>query len=103
MSETSVLNANYLEPTFKRAAIVWWSLLWRGVLLGCGAGFLVGFVEGFIGVLVGISVAAVRPVALVSGLLLGVPIGIYVVQYVLRKRFGEFTIRLVPTNAQPSN
>jgi hypothetical protein len=101
MRETFIPNADFLEPTFKRAAIVWWALLWRALLLGGGAGFLIGFVEGLIGALAGFSTGTIRPLALISGILLGIPVGIYVVQVVLRKRFGEFTIRLVPTKAQP--
>jgi len=71
--------------------------MWRGILFGGGAGFVVGFIEGFIGAMIGVSTIVIRNLALLSGVIVGVPIGIYVVLLVLRKNFGEFTIRLVPT------
>jgi hypothetical protein len=101
MSETLIPSAEFLHPTFKRAAIVWWALFWRGLLLGCATAFVIVFLEGLVGALAGISNTIVRPVTLVSAALLGIPIGIYVLQFVLCKRFGEFTIRLVSTKAQP--
>lgn len=97
MSAAFTPSVNLLEPTFKRAAVVWWALLWRAILLGCGAGFLVGFIEGIVGSIAGMSVASIRQLALISGAIVGVPVGIYVVQLVLRKRYGEFTIGLLPT------
>ncbi len=102
MSELSAPNANFLEPTFGRATMVWWAFMWRALVFGVGAGFVVGFVEGVIGVLLKIATANVRMVAQASGLLVAIPISIYAVQLVLRKRFGEFTIRLQPTKTEPS-
>lgn len=90
-------NINFLEPTVGRAARVWWALMWRGILFGGGAGFVVGFVVGFVGAIAGASATAIRNIALVSGVIVGIPVGIYMVLHVLRKNFREFTIRLVPT------
>ncbi len=92
-------NISFLEPTVGRAARVWWALVWRGILFGGGAGFVVGFVEGLIGAMAGASAIAIRNLTLVSGVIVGIPVGIYVVLIVLRKNFREFTIRLVPTGA----
>jgi hypothetical protein len=102
MSEAATPISHYLEPTFKRAAVVYWALLWRGILLGGGAGFLIGFIEGILGAIVGIPTDTIRLLALISGVICGVPAGIYAVQLVLRKRGGEFTIRLLSTKAEPS-
>jgi hypothetical protein len=96
MSEALTPNANYLEPTFKRAAIVWWAFFWRTALIGG----LVGFTEGFIGAMAGKSAATMHSLLVISVAILMVPVGIYVVQLVLRKRYGEFTIRLLSTKAE---
>jgi len=100
---TSSTPLNFLEPTFRRATVVWWALAWRGILLAFGAGFLVGFIEGFIGALAGVPATTIRYLTLISGAIVGVPVGVYVVQLVLRKNYGEFNIRLVPTEAGKLN
>ena len=103
MSITFTPNINFLEPTFRRAAVVWWAFLWRAVLLGFGAGVLVGFIEGIIFAIAGVSAVTLRYLAVISGAIVGVPVGIYVFQLVLRKSYHEFTIRLVRTEAGQSN
>jgi hypothetical protein len=80
-----------LELTFKRAAVIWWALFWRGLLLALGSGFVVGFVEG----LLGFNKLAVT---MSSGFIVGIPAGIYAVQLALRKRYSHFCIQLVPPN-----
>jgi hypothetical protein len=99
MNEALTPNANYLEPTFKRAAIVWWAFFWRTALIGG----LLGFTEGFVGGIAGKSAATMHSLLLISIAILTVPVSIYVVQLVLRKRYGEFTIRLLSAKAEPSN
>ena len=99
MNATVVSQPLFLEPTFRRAATVWWAFLWRGVLLGFGAGFVVGFVEGFVGALAGIPSTTIRVLTMASGAIVCIPVGIYVVQLVLRKSFGGFSIRLVASGA----
>jgi len=101
--DTLTPDPQFLEPTFKRATILWWALLWRGVLLAGGAGLVVGFVEGFVGSMAGVSSDTIRNLNYISGLIVGIPVGIYVVQVVLRKQFSEFTIRLVRTGAGSAN
>lgn len=103
MSDTAASDVRYLEPTFTRAAIVYWAFFWRLILLATGAGFVTGLTEGFINAAVGLSATTVRLLPLIAGILFCGPIGIYAVQLVLRKRFGEFTICLVPTKAEQPN
>jgi hypothetical protein len=103
MSDAVAPDLTFLEPTFKRAAIVYWAFLWRVILLATGAGVVAGLIEGFMNAAVGLSATIVRLLPSVVGVLVCVPIGIYAVQLVLRKRFGEFTIRLLPTKAEQPN
>ncbi len=97
MNPSLAPNLNFVQPTFRRAAIVWWALLWRAILFGGGAGFVVGFIEGLFGVQFGVSDVTIRYLTFVSGAIVGVPVGIWVVQLALKKRYREFTICLVPT------
>ena len=88
---------NSLEPTFERTATVWWAFVWRAVLFAVCAGFVVGFIEGLVGTIAGFPREAILSIARVSGFAVAIPTRIYALQLVLRKRFSEFTIRLVPT------
>jgi len=102
MEPSASPEVTFLEPTLERATLIWWALLWRGVLLGFASGAIVGFIEGVIGALVGVPGTAVRYVAIVSGFAVGVPVGIYVVRSILKKEFREFSIRLVAKSDRPS-
>ena len=85
----------FLEPTFGRAARIWWALLWRGILISVGIGIVIGFVEGLGGTLMGIPSSKIMLLSVPSGVLIGIPVAIWVVQMVLRKRFRDFSIRLI--------
>jgi len=76
--------------------------MWRALLFALCAGFVVGFIEGLVGTLAGAPKATLLLVARLSGFAVAIPVSIYAFQLVLRKRFGEFTIRLVPTKAGPA-
>ena len=85
-----------VEVTWARAAKVWWSLLWRGLLFGGIAGVVVGFITGVILGAVGTSVQMIRGVATWAAVLVAIPIGIWVVRAVLPKSWSDFQITLVP-------
>lgn len=78
-----------------RVLSIWWALLWRGVVYGIPAGFVLG-------ALVGAVVAALgRPdlvdlVGAMLGTIIYVPISLIITSMVLKKRYGEFSIRLLP-------
>jgi hypothetical protein len=89
-------SAGFLEPTFKRAARIWWSWVWRSVIFGGAAGLFGSVVLNLSGVLEHISERAGQILGAAIGIALAVPVGIWVFQMVLEKNFGEFQIRLVP-------
>jgi hypothetical protein len=90
-----------LEPTFKRAARVWWAWVWRSVVFGGAAGLFASAVLSLSGILERISEKAGQAVSMGAGLALAVPIGIWVFQVILEKDFGEFRLRLMPKAAPP--
>jgi len=92
-------EAGFLEPTFKRAARIWWAWVWRSVVFGGAAGLFASFVLGLSGILEHISERAGQLVSMAAGLALAVPIGIWVFQMILEKDFGEFRLRLMPRAA----
>ncbi len=88
--------AGFLEPTFGRAARIWWAWVWRSVVFGVAAGLFGSVVLSLSGVLGHISEKAGQILGTAMGIALAVPVGIWVFQMVLEKDFDEFRIRLVP-------
>jgi hypothetical protein len=94
--DTSVKSGtSFLQPTFKRAALIWWAWLWRSVLLGIGGSVFISLVLGISGVLNSTD-ATSRVVVMALAVAVSAPLGIWAFQMVLEKKFQEFTIRLVP-------
>lgn len=94
-----------LEITWKRAARVWWSYLWRNLLAVLGAMVIGGLMGGAIGLAMGIAGASPTTVKIVTtpiGALLGLLISIVPVRLILGKDFGEFRLVLV-ANDTPSS
>ena len=81
--------------TGKQVLSIWWALLWRGVVYGIPVGFVLG-------ALVGVVVAALgRPdlielVGAMLGTIIYVPVSFIITTIVLKKRYGSFSIRLLP-------
>ena len=90
---------DFLEPTFQRAARIWWAWVWRSVVFGGAAGLFASAVLSLSGILEHISERAGQFVSMAAGLALAIPIGIWVFQLILEKNFGEFRLRLVPKAA----
>ena len=101
MATAAGSEAGFLEPTFKRAARIWWAWVWRSVVFGGAAGLFASATLSLSGILEHISEKAGQVVSMAAGLALAVPIGIWVFQMVLEKDFGEFRLRLVPRAAPP--
>ena len=89
-------GVGFLEPTFKRAARIWWAWCWRSLVFGLAAGVFGSLVLSISGVLNHISEKAGQFLGLGLGALVAVPVGIWVFQMVLEKDFGDFRLRLLP-------
>jgi len=84
--------------TWGRVFHIWWAWLWRAVVFSMVLGFVLGAIGGFI---VG---AAGRPdlgapVGAVLGWLGSIPVTVYVLGIVLRKRYRQFSIKVVTHSA----
>lgn len=88
---TTKTEVTFIEPTYKRAVIVWWAILWRTMLWSLLAGLLMALVE--------VSLVSVDKLdgtwCLATSTTASLLAGIYVIRGVLRKKFRGFSIRLV--------
>ena len=84
----------YLPVTWGRTLSIWWSLVWRGLVLAALAGGIVGALAGIVLALLGRASSA-SAVGQILGALIGVPVSLWVLRSVLRKTFRGFAIRLV--------
>lgn len=74
---------------------VGWFLIWRGLIIGGGIGFVFGFVVGFVLGIAGLM-GWIMPLSLIGGAVLGVfystPL---IVRMMLKKRFSGFRVQIV--------
>lgn len=90
-----------LEITWKRAARVWWSYLWRNIIAIIGSviiGAIIGGVLGLILGMLGASTATIKSIVQPIGFLIGLGISIIPIKLILGKNFGEFRLVLISTS-----
>lgn len=81
--------------TGKRFLSIWWALLWRGLVYGIPVGFVLGAVVGAVVAALG-RPDLVDLVASMIGTIVYIPISLIITTIALKKRYGSFSIRLVP-------
>jgi hypothetical protein len=99
----AVVGAQELEVSWGRALRVWWAMAWRcllavplGGLVGCVIGGVIGAIGGALRLDTTRIQILVQLVTVPVGLVLGGLVGIWATRAVLRKRFKEFRIALIP-------
>lgn len=85
------------DVTLERVLSVWWAFVWRATVYSMLLGLVLGFMGGAV---VG---AAGRPdlgasVGALLGWLGSIPVSFVVLRIVLKKRYGSFSIRLMPNS-----
>jgi ABC-type nitrate/sulfonate/bicarbonate transport system permease component len=92
-----------LEITWKRAARIWWSYLWRKIIAIIGAviiGAIIGGVLGFILGMLGTSTDIIKLIVQPIVILIGLGISIIPLKLILGKNFGEFRLVLMSTSEE---
>jgi len=90
-----------LEVTWKRAAKVWWSYLWRNIvaiIVAMVLGGIAGFIIGFVLVAMGVSTQTIQFITAPIGMIIGLLISIVPIKMILGKDFGEFRLVLLQTS-----
>ncbi len=85
-----------IEPTRKIALRLWWAFVWRSVLFAVGAGFSVGLVLGLLGALLKLTPDRMASVSGFLGVILGAGLSVEAMYRVLRKKYPDFEIALLP-------
>ena len=85
---------SYLEITWDRVLVLWWGLVWRTTVFGVAVGAALGFCGGFLVGLAGHPELGVA-VGMLLSWLASIPLSIVILRIVLRRRFAEFSVRLV--------
>lgn len=81
-----------IEVTWGMAIKVWWSIVWRSVLIGFLAGLVVGVVMHLIGTVMGMDPELVQSIITLLSPILGLVIGVWAVKKVLYKRYANFSV-----------
>ncbi len=84
-----------IELTRGRAFKFWWSLAWRVFLFTGLAGLVLGFVIGTVDFFMDVDLATAKLLGGIAGIVVSIPINIWVVKWVLGKKFSDFRIALV--------
>ena len=85
---------NRLAVNWENTLTIWWSFIWRTILLGALLGGVLGFFGGvFVGVMGRPDWGG--PVGAILGYLGSIPVSIYVMRKILQKPYKIFSIWLV--------
>lgn len=94
---------NEIKPTFKHALRVWWSYLWRNLLMIVAAmlvGGIVGAVLGGVLGVLGVPLETIKLIVAPIGAVIGLALSIFPIYWILGKDFGSFRLILVSTSSQ---
>lgn len=70
--------------TYGEVLPIWWSMVWRGFLVGAAAGFVAGFVVGFGGALLGHPDAS-GLWGSVAGMIVSIPVSLWALRAAINK------------------
>ena len=83
-----------VEVTWNNTLIIWWSYIWRCILISMVVGFILGAIGGVVvGVMGKPDLGAM--VGGILGYLGSIPVSIYVMKVILNKKYNKFSIALV--------
>ena len=91
-----------VKPTPSRAALLWWSIAWRSLVLGLAGGIAAGVVIGIVGFVVGLDDESIALWSRIAAVLIGTPSCIVAAYSRLGKTCGDFRLVLVSIEDSPS-
>ncbi len=89
-----------LEVTWSRVLSIWWSYIWRVLLISALISAIVGFLAGFVSAFAGM-VELLGYIINIMSFLIGIFVSVGVLKYILNKNFGEFKIKLISDEVTP--
>lgn len=89
-----------VELTWGRTVKIWWSLVWRYLLLALLFGSLFGFIAGVVRLFDRFDKATSASLFVIMATLMSLTVSLWVVNKVLqKKKFGDFRIVLMSDNS----
>jgi len=85
------------DVTWERVRSIWWAFFWRAAIYSTLLGFVLGFVGGVVIALLGRADLGAS-VGGALGSIGAIPVSLVVMSMVLKKRYGSFSVRLLPHN-----
>ncbi|MEJ0063951.1 MAG: hypothetical protein WDO70_12385 [Alphaproteobacteria bacterium] len=95
-SSASPAPTTPLDLTWKRIIKIWWAFCWRAGLLGLISSFIIGLAAGYMGLALGMDSQTLAGIIAALGTLIGIGTGLIAFRAVLKKKFPDFRIALVP-------
>lgn len=83
------------EITLEKSLSIWWSMIWRFVLISTLAGALLGFVGGLMVGMIGGSSELSGAVGALLGWLISIPVSMWALKAALSKKHGGYSVALV--------
>ncbi|MGH9679980.1 MAG: hypothetical protein ACRD4Y_08515 [Candidatus Acidiferrales bacterium] len=85
-------SGNYIQPTLNHGLLIWWAFFWRNLLISFCVGVLLGV--GLVALARYIPLTTRRYVVAYSGYVIEYFVAIFVIYFIVRKKFRAFRIIL---------
>ena len=87
-----------LKLETRRLLVIWWAFVWRAMLAGAIAGFVVGVIAGAVLAILG-QAQLIQPVCTGLGWIVGVAGSFWAMGACLGKTYRDFKIQIIPLEA----
>jgi hypothetical protein len=94
-AQPAASNSNYIQPTLSHGLRIWWAFFWRNTLLSGGLAFILGIELVLLARY--IPLARTRYVLTYGGYVLEYITAIFIMHFIVRKKFQRFRIILSPS------
>jgi hypothetical protein len=87
--------SGYIQPTFNHGLRIWWAFFWRTTLISMVITFGINFGLRVIYERTNVPGNLIRPVMRLSPYVIGYTVALFIMEYILRKRFRGFRVGLL--------
>jgi hypothetical protein len=92
-----------VELTWPRVIKIWWSLVWKALLIGFLVAVILKFAVGFVGTAIGMDEDSIRLIAQAIVIIATNIVWIFVLRWVLKDQYSDFRIAMVTDDESPEH